>query len=318
MIFYVSTRKHSNTQVRLHELVPSIKHLSYFRLFARRRLPIATYVFTDLDRLSFWHLELAAHYRNVLIAAGARVLNDPARFLQRLALLRQLQRAGINDFHAWPAYDAALVDRFPVLLRTERAHRGVRIGPIRDGEALRVAIDKTMAQGFPLTDLMIVEFAAEPVREGFYRKPAIYRVGEQLIASPSVHQSHWLVKEGRSDLAGEADYADDLDRVRDNPYGAAARQVFDLAHVEFGRTDIGVIAGRPQFYEINTNPYTPQEYLSHHSPLRREAFRLFEERLGDALRTIDAPLSGTAKIPPPGTTRCDRYFALGLAQFFIP
>jgi len=319
MIYFISTWTHRYTQKRLAKLSGNIQHISYPKLFLKRRLPVATYIFSDLDRLSFWHLELAGLYYQSLSDAGAVVLNNPKRSLQRLALLRQLHREGINRFQAWPAHDAELVDCFPVFLRTEHAHRGAITGLIHDADALAHAIADTVNVGFPLSDLMVVEFCAQPLREGFYQKPAFYRVGECLIASPSVHQAHWLIREGRADLAQEEDYQRDLHHMRENRFGKIARKVFDMAHIEFGRTDLGVVDAAPQFYEINTNPYMPRDQSDHPSATRREAFSLFEEWMIDALRGIDLPKTGkNVQIDPPKTVKCDRRFALHAAQFWSP
>src|SRR5690606_35848011 len=79
--------------------------ISYDRLFAARRARTGTWIFSDFDRLDFWGLELAGRYARALRSAGARVLNDPALALQRAALLKQLNTAGINDFGAWRPVD---------------------------------------------------------------------------------------------------------------------------------------------------------------------------------------------------------------------
>src|SRR5690606_31029109 len=48
--------------------------------------------------------------------------------------------------------------------------------------------------------------------------------------------------------------AEDRRFRRRNPHRAELRQVFDLAHVDFGRADYGMYEGRLQIWEINTNP----------------------------------------------------------------
>jgi hypothetical protein len=80
---------------------PSLGTLDYDRVFAARRLARAAYVFTDLDRLAPWDLELAAIIKRRLSEAGLPALNDPARAKTRFALLRALHEAGLNDFNAY-------------------------------------------------------------------------------------------------------------------------------------------------------------------------------------------------------------------------
>ncbi len=65
--------------------------IPYERLFRMRRLPRATFIFTDFDRLDFWDLEMAARVYRRVREAGARALNDPARVSSRFRLLRDLR-----------------------------------------------------------------------------------------------------------------------------------------------------------------------------------------------------------------------------------
>ena len=65
MIVYITTRGHSRT---LRSLIrrtfgfptPHMVLLSYERLLNARRMPRATYIFADLERLAPWELRLAA------------------------------------------------------------------------------------------------------------------------------------------------------------------------------------------------------------------------------------------------------------------
>src|SRR5690242_15742486 len=100
--------------------------LPYHRAFSSPRLPRATYIFGDMDRLGFWELELSARLYRVLRAAGMRTLNDPALVKQRFALLRALNRERRNHFQVYRVDDGERPGRFPVFLRTESAHRGTQ------------------------------------------------------------------------------------------------------------------------------------------------------------------------------------------------
>ncbi|HEU0049167.1 MAG TPA: hypothetical protein VFQ43_16365, partial [Nitrososphaera sp.] len=61
--------------------------MTYDQLLRSRWLRQATYVFADIDRLSFWDLELAAHAYLEMERLGLRVLNNPAKVKTRYALL---------------------------------------------------------------------------------------------------------------------------------------------------------------------------------------------------------------------------------------
>src|SRR5689334_482377 len=103
MIVFVHTTEHSYT----HKAVVDAKKparvevVTYETLLKAKTVPRATFVFTDLDRLSLWELRLAGLTFRNMRAQGLRVLNDPARVLSRWGLLRALNLAGINDFNAY-------------------------------------------------------------------------------------------------------------------------------------------------------------------------------------------------------------------------
>jgi hypothetical protein len=125
MITHLTTASHAYTHRELSRAGRlDFRSLSYTRAFRASSLPRATYIFSDMDRLGFWELELASRLYRVLKAAGLRVLNDPGRVRQRLSLLRELKQKGINRFDAWQADDSSRSARYPVFLRTQSAHRG--------------------------------------------------------------------------------------------------------------------------------------------------------------------------------------------------
>ncbi len=293
MICFVCTAAHNYTFKPLHEFAgaPDVKVWTYDRLFRARRLPRATWIFTDFDRLSFWELELAARVHRNLVSTGQRVLNDPATVAQRFSLLRRLQRAGFNRFNVWSVEVEEWPERYPVFLRTQSAHRGALTDLIADRPALEREIDAALAKGRPRRELMIVEYCAEPVREGLFRKLAAYRVGAAMVATLCVHQSKWVAKDGEKGIAGQALYDDEYRIVEENRHGEEIRRAFEIGGIEFGRADFGLVGGRPQVYEINTNP-TVAMMRNHPFPIRISAARLFEEKFAAALAAIDTPAAG--------------------------
>lgn len=297
MIVFVTTLTHRYTHTAVERALPMFWRMPYPLLFARRSLPRATYIFSDFDRLDTWKLELAAHTYRVLRAAGCRVLNDPAVVPERLTLLRRLHRLGINSFGAWAADEAAAVDRFPVFVRTAAAHRGNLTEPLGNANALAAALENLIAQGYPLSDLMIVEYRAEPIRDDVFRKMAMYRVGDRFIPAPSVHERNWAAKLGTDGVAGEAGYAEDLDRIRTNPYAQALRSAFLAANIEYGRADFGIVRFRPEVYEINTNPAVSGSG-PHHFAARAAALEWSSEAYLSAVRELDTP-PARSRVPVP-------------------
>lgn len=288
MIRFVTTRAHASTLSELRRAAVAVRHVDYDRLIATRRLRPATTLFTDFDRLSAWDLELAARIQRRLAAAGVRTLNDPARVKTRHALLRALHEAGVNSFNAYRLDERVRPARYPVFLRRERGH-GQPLGPLlADADALDRAVDAALESGIPESSLLVVEYAAEPAAPGIFRKLSTHRVGDRFFAGTCVHDDQWLVKYGRLGGATPALYEDELRIVREDPYREPLRRAFEIAAIEYGRADFGLVRGRVEVYEINTNP-TLRSGKPHPSPLREESQRLVWSQLLDALRALDLP-----------------------------
>lgn len=299
MIVFLVTTGHDYTLKKVVAASVGARALvhTYAKLFRARWVPRATYVFTDLDRLSLPDLDRAARAYRLLRDAGLRVLNDPARVPSRLGLLRSLHEAGINRFNAYRAEERVTPARWPVFLRSEGGHEPPRSGLLADAEALASAIESAVSAGAPRPSLLIVEYAAEPVKPGIFRKLSSFQVGAANFAHTAVHDDQWSVKYGKKGLAGDELYDDELRIVRDNPYGERLRAVFRLAGIEYGRADFGLLGGEAQVYEINTNPDVklfPKQ--AHPSPHRLEALRIYRENYLDALKAIDTPEGGSVRV----------------------
>lgn len=297
MIFFVSTGAHSYTTRRIPRFpgAPRVRTWSYDRLFRARRVPRGTWIFTDFDRLSSWELELAARAYRSLKAAGLTVLNDPAVVCQRFTLLRRLHREGFNRFAVWSVEDGEWPDRYPVFLRAQSAHRGSFSGLLHDRPALEAAIAERVGRGTPRRELMAVEYCAEPVREGLFRKLAAFRVGEVMVPALCVHQSGWVAKDGEKGIAGQELYDDEYRIIESDRHCAEIRPAFEIGEVEFGRADFGMVTGQPQIYEINTNP-TVGIIKEHPFPIRLVADKLFQTKFAAALARIDTP-DGGERVP---------------------
>ena len=63
--------------------------------------------------------------------------------------------------------------------------------------------------------------------------------------------------------------------------------MFDLAGVDYGRADFGLVGGRPQIYEINTNPEIKLRPPPAKLQRRNESVDLFRSNYLEAMRTID-------------------------------
>jgi hypothetical protein len=290
MVIFFVTRPHHYTLAEAVAAAPpgSVEAIYYDRAIVRKELPRVTYVFSDLDRLNPQQLKQAAELRRQLVQAGCRVLNDPAVFVGRLALLRKLYAAGINRFTAYPAVPTPSPERWPVFLRREAGHRGPGRELIADPAKLAEWTAAALAVGVPPEQLIVVEFSAEPLACGLWRKLSVWRVGDRLFSDSCVHDRSWIAKIGEEGIAPADVYADELRLMRENPYGQEMLRVFELAGVEYGRVDFGLVSGRPTVWEINTNPLV--EFLPETpSPFRNETRRLFRDHYLTALAALDSP-----------------------------
>jgi hypothetical protein len=261
--------------------------MTYDQLLRSRWLRRATYVFADIDRLGFWDVELAAHVYLEMERLGLRVLNNPAKVKTRYALLRALHRAGLNDFNIYRADEINSSIRFPVFLRKSQLHHGSLTDLLNSARELENAITAAVDGGTPIENLVVVEFAAEPVRPGLYRKLAAFCIGDRIVPTISAHDTVWLAKIGQLGIAGEALYRDELTLVQTNPFAEHLTKAFEIAGIEYGRADFGIYKGRIQIYEINTNPMIDGP-LPHPFAARRESTRLCWEKYLEALRALDS------------------------------
>jgi hypothetical protein len=290
MIVFVVSPEHDYTHRALIGAEPGleIELLYYSKIPDLRRISRATYIFTDLDRLPTEMLHMAAQIYRQIREQGAKVLNDPARVLSRSGLLRALFLQGINRFNAYPVEEGIAPQRWPVFLRTEGTHAGPLPELYQSAEELEEAIERAVAGGLPRSRLLIVEFLAEPIRPGLYRKLSCFRVGQTSVATTCVYDTQWIAKDGKLGITPPELYDDELRIVRENPYGAAVSRAFEIAGIEYGRVDFGLIGGEIQIYEINTNPHIKLG-REHPSPVRVESYRVFARNFLDALKAIDTP-----------------------------
>lgn len=291
MILIVTTDKYRFTHAALRaESGIEARVISYDDIKEHARtLPIATYVFTDMDRLTPTELYQAAIYYRALREHGQKVLNDPARVLSRFGLLRALNRADINQFDAYRVEDLDEPRQWPVFLRIEGTHADPVSGLLHNREELDAAVKQNVQEGRARSLLLMIEYAAEPVRPGFFRKLSVFRVGDRLLGYTCVHDDQWIVKYGKPAIAPPELYEEEYEFVANSPYAEALRPVFEIAGVEYGRVDFGLVDGRPQIYEINSNPDMKLRPEPSPVPKRNESNALFRANYIAALQAIDTP-----------------------------
>lgn len=286
MIHFVTTRDHAGTFKYLARRLGSdrCRRWQYETLFTYRKLPMGTWIFTDHERLSAYEIFLASRVAHHLEQGGARVLNHPARVARRFDVLRLLKEAGINGFGAWRAEAAPRPDRFPVFIRNEYDHRTGQPELLADQAALDAALADLTRTGNPLSGKLVIEYAGEEVSPGIWQRLQTYCVAGTIIAHTNVVDFDWVVKDTKD--AARLEAHPDFDRfiaheqafIAGNLHADVLRRAFALTGIDYGRADFALVDGRPQIYEINTNPnHADHEKLFRAIHPRRVAIQKFSE-----------------------------------------
>ena len=267
--------------------------LAYWR--DRSLVAGGTYVFTDTEVLSAENGRTAAEIHALIRSVGGRVLNDPSRVLTRSALLTTLKLRGINSFDVGSVDDRSTLS-FPVFLRSATRHEGSYTSLIYDRRELERALTASFLTGRAIDDLLVVEFCDVADREGLYRKYGAFIVGETVIPRHVFFGRSWMVKQ--SDLETPELLAEELEYIRTNPHEAQLREIARVAGIDYGRIDYGILGGRIQVWEFNTNPVVGG--ATHISAARRERTDRFLQRINTAFEDLAGrPQSDLDHLPDP-------------------
>ena len=150
----------------------------------------------------------------------------------------------------------------------------------------------------------MIEYAGEEVSPGVWQRLQTYCVGGAIIAHTDVVDFHWMAKGLRDKERLERHPG--LDRfiaqehafISRNLHADVLRRAFDLAGIEYGRADFALVDGRPQIYEINTNPMQADHAtLFRDIHPRRAAMQKFsEDAVQAALLATDSAGAGSIRI----------------------
>ena len=292
MIIFLYKYGHVYTHDSLigNDSLGEIQCKNYSWLLGKKKSPKGTYIFTDLERMDLWELrvygELFHHFNNS--GAAYRAINNPAKMMNRRVLLRALYLEGINDFNAYSLVEKTTPKKFPVFLRREYDHGVPLTGLLENKEELKKAIKKLQANREPIDGVLIVEYCAEPIEATLFRKLQCYRVGDEVIFHHCSYEHSWFVKYGVKNTATDALDQDEYKMVRNNAFEQEIRRVFLLSNIEYGSLDFGIVNGRVQVYEINTNPYTLAPHcMEYKTALRKRSYLLAWEKYCKALSELD-------------------------------
>jgi hypothetical protein len=260
----------------------------YDKVHERTAIARGTCIFAALDQLSDAQREVLPELADQLSRAGLRVLNDPRRVRLRYQLLRTLHASGQNVFTVYRPADVGQVRGFPVFVRDEHLHNGNLTPLLHDAGELQRALHGLMLRGRRLSDLLIVEFCDTSDAQGHFRKYSAFKMGDAIIPRYLEVSRHWMIK--TETRVSDADaLAEDRAYLETNSHECWLRDIFALAGIDYGRIDYAMLNGRPQVWEINTNPALGCSPPKPHARAQANSEELaalkaiFHQRYGNAL-----------------------------------
>lgn len=228
----------------------------YEELLDAELLP-GLYVFTGLNRLGpATARAFAALHAELAQASGIEPLNHPLRTLRRYQLLRTLHSAGLNDFNAYGATEDFSRIRLPAFVRPREVDGGIPELAHSTAE-LEKAVGAYLMDGWRLEELLVVEFEDVADEGGGFVKYSAFIVGDRILPVSVDRGRRWVVRRHSTESGPEL--AETAYRyVVDNPHETQLRDIFRIAHTQFGRIDYSLKDGRVLTWEINTLPMLRQ------------------------------------------------------------
>ena len=297
MLVYFVRRGHAEETigVYLREWAPDLRDririVPYEELDRLEDVHAATYLFTDLERLSESERAAAATLADELAAhERVRVLNHPRRVKGRYELLRELSERGLNDFRARRLAELDDTVRYPVFLRRASEHEGPATALLRNREQCERAVAELLLLGHPLDDLLAVEFLDTSDDQGVVRKYGEFVVDGELVPRHIFFDRAWSVKEPR--LADPELLAEQRRFLQTDPHRDRLEELARIAGVDYGRLDYAFCSGRLQLWEVNTNPvvlFAHSHYAEAHLPEQEQIRALLEPHFARLCGSADAP-----------------------------
>lgn len=270
MITYFVTKPHSYTiETYLNTwgrpLSRRFRVVPYSSLMADTAIEFrpGTYIFSDIERMGpVMTKRIANAWREIAdLGAATRIFNHPSRSMRRYELLRTLFEDGKNVFNAYRLVECRRPQRWPVFIRDENEHTKNLTGLLNSPEELDAAVAEIFEAGGSREDKMVVEFCDTRDDRGLFHKYTAFLIGDRVIPRDFKRSPHWVVL-ARDAEATSRSIAEERSYIEANPHEQQIREIFRLARIDYGKIDYGMLGGRMQVWEINTNPniFSSSEY----------------------------------------------------------
>jgi hypothetical protein len=264
-----------------------VKYISYDNFLKSRKLNAGTYIFSDIERLPLRTSEWAEKYWLELDNSelSIRLFNNPLKVMRRYELLRNLYE---NQSHNWNVYylkELRWPTKYPVFLRRENDHDGPITDLIYNCQDLESEIKLLTQRGYSREDIIITEFCDTKDSDGIYKKYGAFYLGGKIIRRHVFFSDNWMVKYPK--FREDKFLKEEMDYIQSDAHEVAIREIFELANIDHGRIDYGLVDGKIQVWEINTNPH--MVYFEEKDDPRSEVNSIFFRKYVNALEEIDLP-----------------------------
>ena len=296
MIIYLTTRTHMNVinwylETWGQPLGSKIIPVAYEDLFKKRNLPLATYIFADIERLSPRETEEVAWISNQLQKHNqVRLLNHPLWSMCRYELLKTLYNQGSNQFNIYRLTEDLSHAKFPVFIRGENDHKGNQTPLLKTREELDEAIIQLVNRGESRQDKVIIEFCDTQDDQGTFKKYSAFAFGNTIVPVHVRYQKGWVVKANSLKTAQREQ--ENKTYVETNPHAEQIKAIFKIARIQYGRIDYSFRGENMQVWEINTNPTICHFKESNQAAISQEVSKNIEQ----AFLSIDTPTHLTERI----------------------
>ena len=290
MPYFLATQKHFYTIRLFRERVSGAREVlepvAYEDFGKKKSFDRRAMIFGDIDRLVLPAAErMAQHYRTLgKRLPAAALINNPARVMGRYELLRRLYESGINSFNVYRLSEAREPERYPVFLRRDSGHGGATSALLHNRAEMQAGIETMLAAAVPRDDILIVEYLDYRSPDGRFRKYGTFRIGSRLIPAQVEISEKWVIKTPAL-LDAETIEEEFAYVSARNPHETLLREVFKQAGIGYGRMDYTLVDGKPQIFEINTNPVIigPRSKVRE----RRQTFETFIPQMVSGFAALD-------------------------------
>lgn len=241
-----------------NKAAPLIRLVPYQAFHRIKSISPGLFIFSDIDRITSEQIPLAEKlYEEISTNFGKDlILNNPTKVLSRCQLLSLLWEQGINKYRIYPLDEIRAPERYPVFIRRANDHLGSLTGLIADKESFLYHTRRLIQFGQNPAELIVIEFCDTRGADGLFCKYSAFRVGNTIIPAHILFSRHWVTK----DMPPEPLLDIEKEYLEQNLHRDELMRIFQLANIEYGRIDYGLLEGEIQVWEINTNPILIQKH----------------------------------------------------------